>query len=528
VRVSPRWLCGFALGWVFVLCAVPVAVMILPLLFSPTQTISEIGALLGSGRLWGLWERTCGLAMLTAVLATLIGGPLGVLLDQPAFRHRGWIRLLLTMPLLLPPHVLAVAWVDLLGQQGLINSLAARAGLPPHPFPLYSVAGVALVEALSLFPIPLWCAWNAARQIDPALPEAARNLGASPLVRLRLLLPLFIPALLGGALLVFVLALMSFSIPSLLQTQVFTVEIFTSFNSFLDQRQAALTALPLCLTGIAVLILAVRVHGPTINAARQCRAIQASGKTHCGVGVAMALVVIAAIGLPVSALAWRSLPLGSLWSAWQTGGQEIGTSLVLSLLSATLMLTLAFPLAWGTRGRGRAILFPAALAWLVSGPVFGVGLIQFWNHPGVPGWIYDRFAILVLAAVGRNFLFAWLGCRLALAWLPRDTVEAARNLGANSRLTLAAVALPALRRPLFAVWACLALLVMGEVECTVLVAPPGWVPVSLRIFTLMHYGPSATVSSLALLQAASTAALLLTAGFFAGSRSLHAQEKPVL
>lgn len=530
MKVSPRWLYGFALGCVYVLCAAPVAAMLLPLLLAPTETLSEIGALLGSGRLWGLWGRSCGLALATALFATLIGGPLGLLLDQPAFRHRAWLRLLLTVPLLLPPHVLAVAWVDLLGPQGLINSLNTCAGLPPHPFPLYSVAGVALVQALSLFPIPLWCLWNASRKLDPALPEAARNLGASPLARVRMLLPLFTSAILGGMLLVFVLALMSFSIPSLFQTPVFTVEIFTSFNSFLDQRQAALTALPLCLTGIAALALATRMYQPkaNTNVARQNRAGHAGDKTPRGALLAIAFILFAAIGLPIVALAWRSFPLTSLLSAWQTGGQEIGTSLLLSLVSATLMLALAFPLAWGTRGHGRIILFPAALAWLVSGPVFGVGLIQLWNHPGPPGWLYDHFPILMLAAGGRNFLFAWLGCRLALAWLPRDTVEAARNLGADSRLTLAAVVLPALRRPLLAVWACLALLVMGEVECTVLVAPPGWVPVSLRIFTLMHYGPSATVSSLALVQAASTGALLLTVGFFAAPRSLHARKKAVL
>jgi preprotein translocase subunit SecD len=51
------------------------------------------------------------------------------------------------------------------------------------------------------------------------------------------------------------------------------------------------------------------------------------------------------------------------------------------------------------------------------------------------------------------------------------------------------------------------------VETTVLVAPPGWVPVSLRIFTLMHYGPAAAVSALALLQALATAGLLAAAGF---------------
>ncbi len=530
MKVPPRWLYYFGVSCVYALCATPLLAMALPLLLSPLDSARDLIDLLSSGRLWTLWARTCGTALATALVATAIGAPLGLLLDQPGFRDRAWLRLLLTTPLLLPPHVLAVAWVDLLGQQGIVNGLAARWSLPPHPFPLYSASGVALVQALSLYPIPLWCLWNAAQQIDPALPEAARNLGARPLARLGLLFPLVLPALLSGALLVFVLSLLSFSIPSLLQTPVFTVEIFTSFNSFLDQRQAALTALPLCLTGMAVLFLAVRLNrrGAPASTPRQTRRDNFHAHAAVWGWAPVVLVVLLAIGLPLAALVWRCLPPPTLLAAWHTGAGEIGTSLLLAALSATLMIALALPLAWATPPhRSRLIVLPCALAWLASGPVFGVGLIQVWNHPGPLGWVYDHFAILVLAAVGRNFLFAWLGCRLALAWLPAETVEAARNLGGSNRHTLLTIVLPLLRRSLLAVWACLAILVMGEVETTVLVAPPGWVPVSLRIFTLMHYGPAAAVSALALLQAMATAGLLAAAGYLAGGRILLARQKPV-
>ncbi len=517
----PRWLYRFGVSCVYALCAAPVLAMLLPLLLAPLDSARDLLDLLSSGRLWSLWARTCGTALATALLATAIGAPLGLLLDQPGFRNLAWLRLLLTTPLLLPPHVLAVAWVDLLGQQGIVNGLAARWGLPPHPFPLYSPAGVALVQAISIYPIPLWCLWNAARQIDPALPEAARNLGARPLKRMRLLLPLLLPALVSGALLVFVLSLLSFSIPSLLQTPVFTVEIFTSFNSFLDQRRAAIMALPLVGTGIAALVLALRLHrrSTPASAALQTRRDCAPGTATPWIWLTVASVALVAIALPLFALAWRSLPPATLLAAWRTGAGEIGTSLLLATVSSLLMLALALPLAWAIPpAKTRLILVPCALAWLVSGPVFGVGLIQVWNHPGPLGWVYDRFSILVLAAAGRNFLFAWLGCRLALAWLPAASTEAARNLGATTQLTLWTIVLPLLRRPLLAVWACLAILVMGEVEATVLVAPPGWVPVSLRIFTLMHYGPAAAVSALALLQALATTGLLATAGFLAGVR----------
>ncbi len=516
MKTPLRWFYRLGVFAVYALCAAPVLAMLLPLLLSPLDSARDLIDLLSSGRLWGLWASTCGTALTTALLATAIGAPLGLLLDQPSFRERAWLRLLLTMPLLLPPHVLAVAWVDLLGQQGIVNGLADRWGLPPHPFPLYSAAGVAVVQALSIYPIPLWCLWNAARQIDPALPEAARNLGAGPLARMRLLLPLVLPALISGALLVFVLSLLSFSIPSLLQTPVFTVEIFTSFNSFLDQRQAAVTALPLVGTGIAALVVAMRLHRRSTPASvpSQTRRECARGTAAPWIWLTIASVALVAIALPLFALAWRSLPPAALLAAWHTGTGEIGTSLLLATVGATLMIALALPLAWATSpGWAHLILLPSALAWLASGPVFGVGLIQFWNHPGLQGWVYDHFPILVIAASGRNFIFAWLGCRLAIAWLPGETTEAARNLGASPWRTFCAIMLPQLRRPLLAVWACLAILIMGEVETTVLVAPPGWVPVSLRIFTLMHYGPAAAVSALALLQALATAGLLAAAGF---------------
>jgi ABC-type Fe3+ transport system permease subunit len=87
-------------------------------------------------------------------------------------------------------------------------------------------------------------------------------------------------------------------------------------------------------------------------------------------------------------------------------------------------------------------------------------------------------------------------------------MEAARNLGAGPVSILWRVVLPSLRRPLLGLWAGLLILLTAELESLVLVAPPGWVPVSLRIYTLMHYGPDGLVSALAMLQVLATGSLL--------------------
>ena len=521
-----RWGYRAGLLGVFALCAAPVLAAFLPLMGAPRETAAEAAAMLGSSRLWGLWAKTCGIALGSALAATALGAPLGLLLEHPRLRDRPWLRALLSAPLLVPAHVLAVAWIDLLGQQGIVHGMAEATGMALPSFPLYTPAGVVLVQALSWYPIPMWSFWNALRLLDPTLPEAARNLGARKTARGRLLAPLLLPAAAVGALIVFLFSLLSFSVPSLLQVPVFTVEIYTSFNSLLDQRGAVLMALPLVLTGFAAATAAQRLHGRTVrDATRTARAPALPQQGRVLPWFFASVVVAGAVGLPVAALIIRSLPPATLLGAWHTGLGEIGVSGLLAILGATLMLGLALPLAWRAPTGARLVLGPAAMAYLVSGPVFGVGLIRLWNHPGLPGYFYDHVTILLLAVTGRYLVFAWIGCHFALQYLPAETVAAARNLGASPWHTVRSVAVPALRRPLIAVWLCLALQILGDVESTVLVAPPGWTPVSLRIFTLMHYGPAAMVSALALLQALAALLMVAVASRFAGSARVYTTGK---
>ena len=226
-------------------------------------------------------------------------------------------------------------------------------------------------------------------------------------------------------------------------------------------------------------------------------------------GAALATLTL---GLPTVALLRRIETPHALWSAAQTGFHEIGTSLLVSGLGATVLLLLTLPLALSRTRPNQAFFVPLAMAYLVSGPVLGVGLIACWNHAGPLGYIYDRFPILLIAVTARYALFGWLGVLLVVRWLPAAIPEAARCFGATRSQIFWRITLPLIRRPLAALWMGLFLLIMGELECIVLVAPPGWVPVSLRIFTLMHYGPTAMVSALALLQGLASLLLLCLLG----------------
>lgn len=484
------------------LCLSPVVAAVLPLLRTPAESITEALTLLNSTRLWGLWLKSCAIAVGTVGVALFLGAPLGYCLHILAGARRTFLPALLSAPLFLPPHVMAVAWIDVLGPHGLV----ATWGIPLPA--IYTPMGVALVQALSWYPIPLFVVWLHLRQQDPRIADAAKTLAPGPFVFWHVTVPLLRPALLTGALIVFLLSLLNFSVPSLLQVPVYTVEIFSSFNSLLDQRQAVLLAIPLVATGLLLGILLFRFAPRIVQQAIQSpRATPRTRDTARRYATAVSALLL---GLPAAALLFRIETPHALWGAWWTGAHEIGASLLLSSVGATLLLLLTLPLALQTRRRHPVLLTSLAIAYLVSGPVLGVGLIACWNHGGVPGYLYDRFPILLVATTSRYAFFSWLGVLLVVRWLPNEIPEAAQCFGATPGQVFWRVTFPLIRRPLLALWTGLFLLLMGELECIVLIAPPGWVPVSLRIYTLMHYGPTAMVSALALLQG--LASLLLLGG----------------
>jgi len=523
---SLRWIHRAGLLGMALLCAAPLVGAFLPVLSAPSEAAATAAEAASSARLWGLWGKTCGLAASTAFFASALGVPLGLLIASARPASARWMATFLSAPMLIPAHALAVAWIDILGPQGLLNDCARYVGMSPHTFPLYAPQGVVLVQTLAWYPIPMWAVWVGRRQIDPAVLDAARNLGSPLHAYRRIVLPLLAPAMTTGAIMVMLFSLIGFAVPSLLQVQVFTVEIYTSFNSLLDQRRAVLLSLPLVFTGAIGLWLAARLFQLALVEAH--RMSQTHGQRRSTVRWRLSIVVAVTVlttGFPGAALLLRSMPPSIFLGAASTALEELGTSLLLSIAGATLVLVVAFAVSLGPDRRSHLTLGCSAAAYLVSGPVFGVGLIQLWNHPGLPGFLYDHVSILILAVAGRYLVFGILGCRLAMRWVPRESIEAARNLGASPLRTLMKVILPPLRRPLFAVWACLALLVMGEVECIVLIAPPGWVPVSLRIFTLMHYGPAAMVSALALIQTLLTLVTLATTAYLLQPGGIYTPRK---
>jgi len=163
-----------------------------------------------------LWE-TLGLGVATTVVTAVLGYPVAWLYGVATARWRRVLMLLILLPLLTSSVVRTFAWVVILGNQGLINQVLLGLGWVSAPLRLlYTPQAVILSLAqieLPLMVLPLITALSA---IDTRLPEASHALGASRWrTWWKIVLPLSVPGLLSGTLLVFTGAVSAFVVQTL-------------------------------------------------------------------------------------------------------------------------------------------------------------------------------------------------------------------------------------------------------------------------------------------------------------------------
>lgn len=173
------------------------------------------------------------IACATTTLALLIALPLAFISDRFIFPAKGLLGSLILIPMILPPFVGAIGIKQIFGQYGALNSLIINLGIRPEGwafdwFAANQFWGVAIVQALSLYPIIYLNAVAALANIDPAMEEAAQNLGCTGLRRFwKVTLPLINPGLFAGGTIVFIWAFTELGTPLIFDyAQVTSVQIF--------------------------------------------------------------------------------------------------------------------------------------------------------------------------------------------------------------------------------------------------------------------------------------------------------------
>ncbi|MBP9913643.1 MAG: iron ABC transporter permease, partial [Opitutaceae bacterium] len=196
-------------------------------------TLAYLAALLADPVYLGGLRNSFLLACATTTLALIIALPLAFISDRFIFPAKNLLGSLVLIPMILPPFVGAIGIKQIFGQYGALNSLLIDIGLRPEGwafdwFAANQFWGVAIVQALSLYPIIYLNAVAALANIDPAMEEAAQNLGCTGFRRFwKITLPLINPGLFAGGTIVFIWAFTELGTPLIFDyAKVTSVQIF--------------------------------------------------------------------------------------------------------------------------------------------------------------------------------------------------------------------------------------------------------------------------------------------------------------
>ena len=349
-------------------------------------------------------------AFATMILGTLLAFPLAWLVGRTNLYGKKFFRALFVLTYMVPPYVGAMAWLRLLNPNvGTINQwLRALFALSNDPGPLnvYSLPGMIWVLTSFYYPYAFITISRAMEKMDPSLEEASRISGSSPLKTLfTITLPMMMPSLISGALLVFVSAASCYGIPSIIGSPGRVHTVTTRIVEYVALGQQGLndaTGMAVFLMVLAVIILFI---SDVVLAKRQY--ITVSGKSvrpaivdlrkwRVPMTVIVSLFAVIVIFIPFATIFSTSFKIDvgkSMFAPenftlvnWTTvfGRTETVNSLKNSLLFAAVTATVGIVIACTmsyllqrTRIRGRKI--PDFLITLGSGTpsvVIALGLIM--------------------------------------------------------------------------------------------------------------------------------------------------------
>ncbi len=491
----------------------------------------------------------------TTILATFLGVSLAWINARTNCPWRESLEPFNLIPFFMSPFVGAIAWHNLASPKvGLLNNLARSLfGIEGHILNVDNIYGIIWVTGIFFTPLVYLFVIGSLRRMDPSLEDSARTTGAGLITTtMRITLPLVTPAILSGAIIVFVTSAGEFGVPfklgtpygvETLTTQIFTKAVGDDANHYLG---AAISMSLGIITGLFIWIqrrvIAPREYTTVTGKGFRPNIIDLGKWKWAALGFNFFYIFVA-VFIPLICLFIVSLhPVweGRIivedftiinyqkavfwWSpeAIESATNGIGNSIFLALTGATIAMFLAIIVSYmihRTKGMGSRLLDYLCLIPIgFPGIVLAMGvLITYIQTP-----IYATLWILLLGYITRFFPYGQRNISSIMMAVSEELDQSSRMAGATWMTTLWRITIPLLKPGIFAGWILLFVIFLRELSISIILYTAGTETLSVGVYYLSNFENEPMTAALSLAQSLLLLACVVVFRRIAGREALTA------
>jgi iron(III) transport system permease protein len=459
------------------------------------------------------------LGICTASTGTLLGFAFAYAISRTAMPFKRFFRMTAIFPIISPPFVIALAAILLFGRSGnltpLVKSIIGE-------YSIYGLGGLVLVETIAYGPIAFLVLHGILQAIDPALEEAAMDLGASRAkIFYTVTLPLATPGIASAWLLVFIESIADFGNPMIISGdfRVLSVQAFLQITGMYDISRGSTLAILLLLPTVTAFFLQkywvsrksyVTVTGRPTSATIKGLEwyIKLPAYASCFLFTGIVFLFYGMVIYGSFQKLWgvdATLTLKNYVQMFQVGKDYIIDSLTLSTLATPLTGIMGMIIAFLVIRKkfiGRGLMeFVSMLTFAVPGTVLGIGYILAFNQRSAlfPFVLTGTAWIIATLLVFRNMPVGIRSGIAALQQIDPSIEEASTDLGADSNKTFRKIVLPMIAPAFFSGLAFSFVKAMTAISAIIFVVSGKWNLITVAILGFVDNSQYAQAAAMSLL-----------------------------
>jgi len=400
-------------------------------------------------------------ALLTTFFSALLGIPLAFFTTRYRIRGSNLLSTLSVLALLSPPFIGAYSWITMLGRNGFLRNMFLTIGVKLPQ--IYGPLGIILADTLQYYPFISLMTAGALMTIDRSLEEASENLGARSFgTFFTVTLPLVLPSLTGGALIVFMMSLSNFGTPMIIGGNylVLPTLAYNLFTSEVSERpgMASTVSIVLMLCASVIIIFqqwasnrrkyaSMLVNRPIVKQLKGMKSFLAYLVCYSIVALStlpLAVIVFYSFRNTNGPVFTNGFGLDSYRQIFFDVPKTVANSFVYSFIAVVLIASIGtligFVIArkkdWAVKTLDPLLMIP----YMVPGTVIGIGFIVAFNRK--PIYLAGTATIIVLTYFIRRLPYSVRSSASILKQIDPALEEAGINLGSPPGRTFRTVTLP--------------------------------------------------------------------------------------